>query len=126
MVRIISHKKSTSNDGKEFISLKVQGGIEPVQSMQTGKMYLTAKTAYVPSTFDEQTAEALIGTDIAGKVVKVSSEPYEYTIKDSGETITLNHRYEYQLEDKPAVASTPISSEEVHDFLEEEVSTSQR
>lgn len=118
MVRIISHKKSTSNDGRDFISLKVQGGIEPVQSMQTGKMYLTAKTAYVPSTFDEQTAEALIGTDIPGKVVKVASEPYDYVVKDSGETLTLSHRYEYQLEDTPAPASKPIASEQVHDLMD--------
>ncbi|MBK7691211.1 MAG: hypothetical protein IPJ31_08870 [Bacteroidetes bacterium] len=76
---------STSNDGREFVSLKVQGGIEPVQSLQTGKIYLTARTAYVATTFDEQTAAALVGSELPGKVVKVASEPYEYTSERTGE-----------------------------------------
>ena len=121
MVRVISFKQSLSQEGKEFISLKVQGGIEAVQSAQTGKMYLTARTAYVSCTFDEQTAEALIGTEMPGKVERVSCEPYEYTVKDTGETMTLTHRFEYVMEDVPSVASKPIPQEQVHDFLEEVV-----
>ncbi len=116
MVRIIKHKMSTSNDGREFVSLKVQGGIEPVQSLQTGKIYLTARTAYVATTFDEQTAAALVGSELPGKVVKVASEPYEYTSESTGEVMTLTHRYEYQLEDKPMVESQPIAPENVQVF----------
>ena len=116
MVRIIKHKMSTSNDGKIFISLKVQGGVEPVQSLQTGKLYLTAKSAYVATTFDEQTAKALIGTELPGTVVKVASEPYDYIVKETGETMTLTHRYEYQLEDKPMIESQAIAPENVQVF----------
>lgn len=95
MVTIISYKKSTSTQGKDFVSLKVQGGVEAIQSQQTGRMYLTSQTAYVPSTFDEATAQALIGSTIPGTVKRVASDPYEYTIKDTGEVVTLSHRFQY-------------------------------
>jgi hypothetical protein len=121
MVRIISHKMSTKNDGREYVSLKVQGGVEPMQSKQTGKLYLTAKTAYVATTFDEQTAIALVGTELPGKIGKIACEAYDYIVKDTGETLTLTHRYEYQLEDAPSVESKPIQKENVidlaHNFL---------
>lgn len=118
MVRIIGNKISTSNEGREFISLKVQGGIEPVQSANSGKIYLTAKTAFVACTFDEQTAEALVGTELPGKVERVACEPYDYVVKDTGETITLNYRYEYKLIDAPVSTAQTIASEKVHDLME--------
>lgn len=119
MVKVISFKSSFNNEQqKDFISLKVQGGVEAVQSKSTGKMYLTAKTAYVPCTFDEDTADALIGTDLPGTVVKVTTEPYEYTVKDSGEVITLTHRYEYQMEEVQTEASKPIPASQVMDLME--------
>ena len=118
MVKVINYKKALNSDGKEFLSLKVQGGVEAAQSKQTGKMYLTAKTAYVPCTFDEQTAQALVGSDLPGKVVKVSSEPYDFIVRETGETMTLTHRYEYQLDDVPTLASNPVPKEKVLDLLE--------
>ncbi len=98
MVKVISVKKSTNTDGKEFFSLKLQGGIEPIQSQQTGKMYLTIRTCYVSTTFDAATAESLIGSEFPGTVKRVSSDPYEYTVKSTGEVITLSHRFEYMPE----------------------------
>ena len=95
MVKIISYSIVTKDDGTLFTSLKVQGGVEAVQSQQTGKFYLTAKTANVPSTFDEETAKSLIGSNITGRVERVGCESYDYTIKTTGEVLTLNHRYEY-------------------------------
>lgn len=118
MVKVIDYKKSFNNEGKEFISLKVQGGVEAIQSKNSGKMYLTAKCAYVPCTFDEQTAHELIGSTLPGKVQRVESDPFEYTVKDTGEVITLTYRYEYQLEDVPTPASKPIPSSQVLDLLE--------
>ena len=99
MVRVIAIKKSTSSEGKDFISLKVQGGIEAIQSQTTGRMYLTSRAAYVPTTFDEAMAEELIGTSIQGTVKRVQSDPYEYTIKDTGEVVTLSHSFEYMPDD---------------------------
>ena len=80
MVKIIATKVSPNNEGKSFVSLKLQGDPEFVQSQQTGKMYLTAKTCSIASTFDEATANALIGKELPGTVERVSSDPYEYTL----------------------------------------------
>lgn len=107
MVRIINYKKSIKEDGRESISLKVQGGIEAVQSQQSGKLYLTARTAYVFCTFDEQTAKNLIGTELPGEVQKVPCEPYDYVVKDTGETMTLCHRFEYVQEEPAMPAALP-------------------
>jgi len=101
MVKIIATKTSQNTDGKSFVSLKVQGGIEAVQSQQTGKAYLTARTCYVSTTFDEATAESLIGTQLPGTVQRVLSDPYDYTVKETGEVIKLSHRYEYTMEETP-------------------------
>lgn len=103
MVKIIGQKLSENNEGKPFVSLKLQGGVEAVQSQKTGRMYLTAKSCYIASTFDQATAESLMGTTLPGVIERVPSEAYDYTIKDTGEVITLVHRYEYFPE--PSVVS---------------------
>jgi hypothetical protein len=100
MVRIISYKLSQNAEGKEFVMLKLQGGVEAIQSQQTGRFYLTAKTCFINSTFDESTAEALIGSQLPGSVERVTCDPYEYTIKETGEVVTLLHRFEYMPENK--------------------------
>ena len=102
MVKVIEVKKSENNEGKSFMSLKIQGGVEAVQSQQTGKIYLTARTCLVPTTFDEDTAITLIGMQLPGTVKRVESAAYEYTIKDTGEVIMLSHSYEYTPEEMPA------------------------
>ena len=108
MVKVIEVKQSVSSTGKPFVSLKIQGGIEAVQSQQTGKLYLTALTCYIATTFDEVTATALIGIDLPGTVKRVESEPYKYTIKETGEVITLSHSYEYFPEEIPEVQQVSI------------------
>jgi len=94
MVRIINYKKRMAED-KEFFVLEVQGGIEMVKSQKTGNFYATAKKATIPSTFDDLTCQALIGTQMSGNISKVECDPYEYTIRDTGEVITLHHRFVY-------------------------------
>ncbi|MCW4470356.1 hypothetical protein OGH69_15385 [Flavobacterium sp. MFBS3-15] len=106
MVRIINYKERTSEDGKNFFVLEVQGGIEMVRSHQTGKFYATARKASITSTFDELTCKALIGTEMPGKISKVECEPYEYTIRDTGEIITLTHRFDYEPDDAPVAKFT--------------------
>lgn len=95
MVQIISVKESQKENGDLFYKLKVQGGAELVQSRESGKYYLTARTAYVSTTFDKSTCEKLVGTEMAGTVEKVACDPYDYTVPDTGEVITLSHRWEY-------------------------------
>ncbi len=103
MVTIINYKKRITEQGKEFFVLEVQGGIEMVKSRQTNNFYATAKKANIPSTFDELTCQALVGTQMEGKIVKVECEPYDYTIKETGEIIELQHRYVYAQDDETAI-----------------------
>lgn len=37
----------------------------------------------------------MVGKSMVGTIIKVPSEPYEFTIPETGEVITRNHRYEY-------------------------------
>ena len=92
MVTIINYKERQREDGTSFFVLEVQGGIEMIKSAKTGLYYASAKRATVSSTFDEATCHALIGTQMPGGIHKVACDPYEYTVRESGEIITLNHR----------------------------------
>jgi hypothetical protein len=96
MVTVTSYHLRESKDKKPFISLVLQGDLELVQSMQTGKFYATARKCSISSTFEEATAKALVGKQIAGSIVRVECEPYDYAIPESGEIIQLAHSYEYR------------------------------
>jgi hypothetical protein len=95
MVTVKEVKKAQNLLGEAFYGLIVQSGAVPVKSKKTGRIYITAKTAFVATTFDEETATSLIGTEFEGSVRKVATDPYEYTIEETGELIELSHRWEY-------------------------------
>lgn len=116
MVRIVNYQKRQTEEGKEFFTLELQGGIEMVKSQQTGKFYVTARKASIPSTFDEQTCIALIGTELPGKVQKVACEPYDYVIKETGETLTLSHKYEY-MEENAINTKVEKSTSTIDEFM---------
>ena len=99
MVRIVNYKTRQREDGTNFYLLEVQGGIEMIKSKTTNQYYATAKKATVSTTFDEATCKGLIGTEFPGKISKIKTDPYQYTIKDTGEVITLEHRFVYLPED---------------------------
>src|SRR5690606_39775743 len=95
MVRIIDVAERTTSAGENFYALILQGDLTFVRSSETGRLYATAKKASIPSTFDLQTCQALIGRELPGQIKQVQCEPYEYTLPESGEVIQLSHRYEY-------------------------------
>ncbi len=95
MVRIINYKERQKEDGTSFFVLELQGGIEMVLSNVTGNFYATAKRAFIPSTFDEMTCNGLIGTEMPGSIIKEDCEPFEYVVKETGEEITMSHRWVY-------------------------------
>jgi len=113
MVTIVGFKTYEKEDGTTFNSLVVQGGIEVVKNQETGRNYLTAKTARVSCTFDELTCETLKGTKLPGSVLKVDSEPYEYAVPNTGEILTLMHKYEYVSEEDSILKENVIQKEEV-------------
>ena len=98
MVRIINYKERQKENGTSFFVLELQGGIEMVQSKETGNFYATAKRAFIPSTFDEQTCTALIGSEMPGSIAKEECEAFSYVVKETGEEITLSHRWLYVAE----------------------------
>lgn len=117
MVRISNYIKRTTEDGKDFFVLELQGGIEMVKSQETGKFYITARKTTISSTFDEATCQELIGTELPGKIEKVICESYEYTIKETGEVITLSHRFEY-VEEGNQTAKVEKSNLTIEGFME--------
>ncbi len=96
MVTIKSFQKRQSTDGREFITLELVGGVEMVQSQNSGRFYATVRKTSIPATFDEETASSLVGSKMPGEIVRIESDPYEYTIKATGEVVVLQHSYGYQ------------------------------
>lgn len=111
MVRIVDYRTYHNEDGEDFFALVVQGGITAVKSKASGRTYLTNQQAKVSCTFDEETCKTLIGSEIAGKIVKVEVEPFEYTVPDTGEIITLTHRNEFITEEE-AILNDNLQKEE--------------
>lgn len=95
MVTIVDFSKRKNSKDEEFNALILQGGVEIIKSHETGRYYATAKKASIPSTFDDATCQSLIGTQIPGSVQRVESTPYEFTVPDTGEVLTLKHRWVY-------------------------------
>ena len=95
MIKIVDYKTRESDEGKPFIALIVESGVEMVKSENTGKFYATKKRASFPSTFNEEETKALIGAEISGTIQKVKCEPYEYTSSLTEEIIMLSHTYTY-------------------------------
>ena len=98
MVTIVDFVKRKNLKGEDFNALILQGGIELVKSRETGRYYATAKKTSITSTLDEATCRSLIGSQIPGSVQRVQTEPYEYTNNETGEVLTLTHRWVYQKE----------------------------
>lgn len=115
MVRIVNYKERQKEDGSSFFVLELQGGIEMVLSKVTGNFYATAKKAYIPSTFDEQTCTGLIGTEMPGRIIREDCEPFSYIIQETGEEITLKQRWVYSTEE--AVKSNQQSVMPQHNII---------
>lgn len=113
MVTVTAYKVHTRKDETKFITLELTGGLEMVQSSTTGKFYATVRKCSIPSTFDEQIASGLIGTQMDGNIVRVSSEPYEYVNKRTGEVLTLSHSYAY----RPTGSIEAIGSTRIQDIV---------
>jgi hypothetical protein len=98
MVTIVEFVKRQNKDGQEFNALILQGGIELVKSQETQRWYATAKKASITSTFDDPMCQSLIGQQIPGSVQRVECEPYDFTVKETGEIVSLTHRWVYAKE----------------------------
>ncbi len=97
MLVVTSFQKRISKEGKEFLTLEIQGGLELIQSQVTGQFYGTVRKSSVSTTFGEEVAKMLIGTQIPGRIVRTETDPYEFTLS-TGEVVTLAHRWSYEPE----------------------------
>jgi hypothetical protein len=89
-------EKVSTTTGESFVLLELSGGIELVQSQNTGKFYATSRKCRIPSTFSVDVAKLMVGQQIEGDVLRVETEPYEYINKVTGEMIVLAHSYAYR------------------------------
>ena len=101
MVKIIAYEQRKKASGELFVALILQGDLTMVQSSETGRFYATIKKASITSTLSEEEAKAQIGREIPGRIAKVGCPEYEYTIEETGEVITLRHKWEFLPEGEP-------------------------
>ena len=117
MVRVTDYKLRQSQEGKEFYAIILQGGIEIVKSA-AGSSYLKTNTVSMPTTFDEKTCIVLLDSQLPGSIQKVFTEPYEYTIQETGEVILLSHRFEYCEEQMPTVEFSKLVNQSANEVQE--------
>lgn len=96
MVTVTSYQERTSMEGKNFFALELQSDdLEMVISKVTGRHYVTVRKCWISSTFNELICKMMLGKTMQGSIAKVACEPYEFTVPETGEVITREHRYEY-------------------------------
>ncbi len=98
MVTITGYNLRTSKEGdkKTYITLEIEGDVEMVQSQNTGRFYATVRRCVISSTFDQFTAERMVGKQMAGSIERVACEPYDYTMPETGEVVRMGYRWDYQ------------------------------
>ena len=114
MVKIIGTKVMQRKNGEQFSMLVVQGGLEPILSKKTGKIYFTMRTANVSTTMDNTTCLTLVGTELPGSVEKRNCEPYQYFVQETGELLILTHNWQYVDEEFVNANSQMINDEKVN------------
>jgi hypothetical protein len=100
MVTISNYLVRQNKEGKSFIALELTGDIEMIQSANTGRFYATAKRCTVSSIFPVEIAKNLIGKQLQGGIHRVQCDPYDFTVKETGEVLSLTHTYVYAPDEK--------------------------
>ena len=98
MVTVTGFVERVKKDGNSFIALEITGGVELIQSNNTGRFYATVRKCTIPSTFNEAIAKSVVGSQIPGNVVRVLVEPYDFINPRTGELMQLQHSFAYQPE----------------------------
>ena len=108
MVTVTDYQVRLTTEGKKFFVLMLEGGLEMIQSQDSGRFYATVRKCSISSSFNEETAKRMIGQTIPGRIGRVACEGYEYTLPESGTVISLAHRWEYQPEEERIPFSRPL------------------
>lgn len=113
MVTVSNYQPRTSTEGKEYFALELQSDdLEFVISQTTGRHYVTARKCWISSTFNEAMCQKMIGKSMVGSIAKVECQPYEFTIPETGEVITRQHRYDYSPTEQGAMEEVVFQSKE--------------
>jgi hypothetical protein len=115
MVKISNYFERTTEDGKKFYVLEIEGKPEMKASKTTGNFYVSVRKCTIPATFGAETCKSMIGQNLPGSIVKVETDPYEFANIETGEITTLNHRFVYSPND-----DTP---EAIRELVEEGIVT---
>jgi hypothetical protein len=59
MVTVSNYALRVRKDGSTFVVLELTGGLEIIQSSNTGKHYATVRKCTIPSTFSEEVAKLM-------------------------------------------------------------------
>lgn len=105
MATISNYHVREGKDGKPFIVLELLGEVEIIQSASSGRFYATAKRCSIASSFSEDVAKTLVGKQLPGRVDRVETDAYDYTIQNTGEVISLAHTYVYNPQEKGQVSA---------------------
>jgi len=100
MVTITNFYEVERKDGTKFISLELTGQAELIQSQNTGKWYATVRKCRIPSTFDANIAQSLLGQRLPGEILRTICDPYDFTNPRTGEVMRLQHSYAYSQDSK--------------------------
>ena len=109
MVTITGFKQRESAEGKKFIVLELEGGIQVQTSSSTGKPYATVSKATLPCTFDQQTANELVGTTLPGTIIKEDCEPYSFMSQSTNEEVTLTFKHVYKAPETDSEELRPVT-----------------
>jgi hypothetical protein len=120
MVKITNYFERTTEDGKKFYVLEIEGKPEMKASKTTGNFYVSVRKTTIPATFGVETCKSMVGQNLSGSITKVAVEPYEFANSETGEITTLSHRFVYSPEDDEAENATPLA---IRELLEEGVVT---
>lgn len=95
MVTVTSFLKRKNAKDEEFFTLELQGDVEMLRAVNSGKFYAHARKATITSTLNEASCRGLIGTKFPGKIEKVDCDEYSYQVPGTNDAITLKHSYQY-------------------------------
>lgn len=93
MVKVIGFAVRENGEGDKFCVLLLGGELELIKSA-SGKHYATMRQCSLPSTLNEESCKALVGSELPGRVTKVPCEEYQY-VTHSGQKLNLDYTWEY-------------------------------
>ncbi|WP_259016581.1 hypothetical protein [Emticicia fluvialis] len=114
MVTVTAYQQRTSVEGKDYFALELQSDdMEFVISQNTGRHYITTRKCWISSTFNESMCLKMLGKTMAGSITKTECEPYEFTIPETGEVITRQHRYDYSPVEQSSMEQVVMQKDEL-------------